>query len=197
MREDSRPPLRFGLWYDFRNPPAWKRPYDHLYGEILDQIVWADQHGFDDVWLSEHHFLGIGPLKGIYEQYVSALQRLAKPTTNLRLAGGYFWLIPATDPEKTWHEAADHVLYQLNGYAEWFEKAGMPIFPRVRDQAHLRELEMLNVVDVDTCIQMIRAYAAEVPLSHYYSSVLPPGLPASWAQPHLELFASQVIPAFR
>ena len=26
---------------------------------------------------------------------------------------------------------------------------------------------------------------------------LPPGLPASWAQPHLELFTSKVIPAFR
>ena len=26
---------------------------------------------------------------------------------------------------------------------------------------------------------------------------LPPGLPPRWAQPHLELFASKVIPAFR
>jgi hypothetical protein len=36
-----------------------------------------------------------------------------------------------------------------------------------------------------------------VPLTHYYSFTLPPGLPASWIQPHLELFASKVIPAFR
>src|SRR5262249_17799657 len=43
--------LRFGLWYDFRNPPAWKRPYDQLYGEILDQIVWGEQQGFEDIWL--------------------------------------------------------------------------------------------------------------------------------------------------
>src|SRR5215510_10996997 len=52
--------LRFGLWYDFRNPPAWKQPYDQLYGEIFDQIVWGEQHGFDDVWLSEHHFIEDG-----------------------------------------------------------------------------------------------------------------------------------------
>lgn len=41
--------LRFGLFYDFRNPPAWKRPYDQLYGEIFAQIAWAEQHGFEDV----------------------------------------------------------------------------------------------------------------------------------------------------
>jgi alkanesulfonate monooxygenase SsuD/methylene tetrahydromethanopterin reductase-like flavin-dependent oxidoreductase (luciferase family) len=52
--------LRFGLWYDFRNPPAWKRPYDQLYGEIFEQIAWAEQHGFEDIWLSEHHFIEDG-----------------------------------------------------------------------------------------------------------------------------------------
>jgi hypothetical protein len=106
-------------------------------------------------------------------------------------------LIPSKDPETTWHEMAEHVLYQLNGYAEWFEKAGMPLLPRIRDAAHLRELGMFNVVDADTCIEMIRAYVAEVPLTHYYSFTVPPGLPASWVQPHLELFARKVIPAFR
>ena len=42
--------LRFGLWYDFRNPPAWKRPYDQLYGEIFEQIVWGEVYapGFVD-----------------------------------------------------------------------------------------------------------------------------------------------------
>jgi hypothetical protein len=38
--------LRFGLWYDFRNPPQWKQPSDRLYNEILEQIVWGEQHGF-------------------------------------------------------------------------------------------------------------------------------------------------------
>src|SRR5262249_42474082 len=52
--------LRFGLWYDFRNPPAWKRPYDQLYGEILEQIAWAEQHGFADISLSQHHLIRDG-----------------------------------------------------------------------------------------------------------------------------------------
>jgi len=54
--------IRFGLWYDFRNPAQWRQPYDRLYGEVLDQIAWAENNGFDDVWLSEHHFIDDGYL---------------------------------------------------------------------------------------------------------------------------------------
>jgi len=333
--------LRFGLWYDFRNPTPWRRPFDQLYSEIFDQIVWGEQHGFDDIWLSEHHFiddgyspslvpiaaaiaartkkirigaavvllpfhnpvrlaedvatvdvisggrfeLGVGtgykveefdgfaisskekggrtnegleimrrlwegetltfkgkyyevnhakltpepiqkprpPLwvggftppalrraakygdgfiapglqKSVYEQYAGELQKRGRSASDVKVASGHFWLIPSTDPEKTWNEAADHVLYQVNAYAEWGEKAGMAVLPRVRDKAHLKEIGLLNVADVDTCITMIRAMTAEAPLTHYFSWTLPPGLPARWVQPHLELFASKVIPVFR
>jgi hypothetical protein len=36
MSHDSRK-IRFGLWYDFRNPPQWRQSPDRLYGEILDR----------------------------------------------------------------------------------------------------------------------------------------------------------------
>jgi hypothetical protein len=342
MSENTQKRINFGLFYDFRNPTAWQRPYPQIYGEIFEQIRWADQHGFDNVWLSEHHLvedgyatsilpiasaiavqtktirigsaililplhnpirvaedaatvdvisggrfeLGVslgynkdenisfgiplnergrrvneelviirglldgetvnfkgkyyevtnaklapmtvqnprlpiwvggftphgtqraakyadgfmavgGPTKELFDSYVAALQTLGKPTTHLRLAGGFFWLIPAVDPEKSWLEAAPHVMYQLNSYAEWFEKSGFPILPHIRDIDHLRQTGILNVVDVDTCIAMIRGFTSAVPLTHYYSFTLPPGLPTSWIQPHLELFANKVIPAFR
>ena len=54
--------LRFGLWYDFRNPAPWRQPTDRLYREIIDQIAWGETNGFDDVWLSEHHFIDDGYL---------------------------------------------------------------------------------------------------------------------------------------
>src|SRR5882762_8696925 len=60
MSPNQSSKVRFGLWYDFRNPPQWKQPSDRLYNEIIDQIVWCEQHGFDDVWLSEHHFIEDG-----------------------------------------------------------------------------------------------------------------------------------------
>ncbi len=35
MDEDGRQ-MRFGPWYDFRNPPEWREAPDRLYSEILD-----------------------------------------------------------------------------------------------------------------------------------------------------------------
>jgi len=44
---------------------------------------------------------------------------------------------------------------------------------------------------------MIRSFADTVPVTHFYSWTLPPGLPPRWAQRHLDLFYTKVIPAFR
>ncbi|HEX3037149.1 MAG TPA: LLM class flavin-dependent oxidoreductase [Thermodesulfobacteriota bacterium] len=344
MTKNLRPELRFGLWYDFRNPPRWRRPYDRIYEEILEQIAWAEQIGFDDVWLSEHHFLedgyspsllpiasaiaartkkiriatgiallpfynpirlaedgatvdvissgrfelgvavgyrvdefegfaipirekggrtdealeiitrlwdgetltfkgkyfelnnvkispepiqkprppiwiggfvpasvrrtvkygdgfvgGGGPIEGIYKQYVDELKKAGKPTDSLRIADGIPWLIVSDDPEKTWNEAADHVIYQVNRYEEWFRKAGLSadVYEHITDREQLRKSGRLNVVDVDTCIKMIENHLKKAPLTHFLSFTIPPGLPAKWAEPHLELFAAKVIPAFR
>ncbi len=50
----------FGLWYDFRNPPQWHRPFSTLYREVLDQIAWAERLGLGSAWLTEHHFVEDG-----------------------------------------------------------------------------------------------------------------------------------------
>src|SRR5215813_14851749 len=283
MSGDSRK-IRFGLWYDFRNPPQWRQASDRLYGEILDQIAWAENNGFDDVWLSEHHFiddgylpsilptaaaiaartkririasgvllmpfhnpvrlaediavvdaisggrfeLGVGvgykveefegfgvpfsergartneslqiirrlldgetltfkskffefnnvrltpepiqkhlPIwiggftpaalrravrygdgftapnasREVYDRYVAELTRQGKPTDKVQFAGGFQWLIVSNDPDKTWNEAADHIVYQANNYMAWGEKAGQIRNPTyLRDRAHLREM---------------------------------------------------------
>jgi probable F420-dependent oxidoreductase len=342
MSDSTRTPLRIGLWYDFRNPPRWRQPFDRLYGEILDQIVWAESLGFDDIWLSEHHFIDdgyspallpiaaaiaartrtiriatgvvlapfhnpvrlaedaatvdvisggrfelgvgvgykveefesfavpykergsrtnecleivrrlldgetltfkgrhfevnkarltpepiqkphppiwvggftpaamrraarygdglIGPpirIKPLYDIWLDELRKLGKPVANLRVGGGYSWLIVASDPEKTWSEAADHVIYQLNNYAEWFARAAGRTPEPIRDRAQLRAAGTLQVADPAGAIKLIRDYAAEVPLTHYLSWTLPPGLPPRWAAEHIELLAKKVIPAFR
>ncbi len=56
----TRPRLRFGLWYSLRNPPEWAQPFSQLYTDVLEQIRWAEQIGYDDVWLTEHHFCDDG-----------------------------------------------------------------------------------------------------------------------------------------
>ena len=334
--------IRFGLWYDFRNPPQWSQPADRLYRGILDQIVWGEANGFDDVWLSEHHFIDDGYLpsllpaaaaiaarteririasgvllmpfhnpvrlaediavvdiisggrlevgvgvgykleefesfaipfgergsrttqalsvlrrlldgetvtvrntfldisrvkispapiqkprppiwiggftqaalrravrygdgftvpdanRDVYDRYVDQLTKQNRPTDDIRFASGFQWLIVSKDPEATFAEAADHILYQANNYTAWLSKAGhMPNPVYLRDRGQLRESGILKVVEPAMAIAMIRDYISTVPVTHYYSWTLPPGLPPQWAQPHLELFASKVIPAFR
>jgi probable F420-dependent oxidoreductase len=334
--------IRFGLWYDFRNPVQWRQSYDRLYGEILEQISWCEDNGFDDVWLSEHHFiedgylpsilpvaaaiaartkririasgvllmpfhnpvrlaediavvdvisggrleLGVGvgfkheefegfgvPFKergartnqsleiirrllsgetitfkseffdlnkvkvtpepiqkphppiwlggftsaalrraarygdgftvpgatrDVYDQYVAELKKRNRPTDNLRFASAVWCLIVSNDPEKTFAEAADHVIYQANNYSAWLSAAGLsPLSEHLRNREQLRQSGLLQVVDPETAITMIRDFINTVPITHFYSWTLPPGLPPRWAQTHLELFTSEVIPAFR
>ena len=55
-------PIRFGVSYDFRNPPDSGVSNQQLYAEILDQVRWLDQIGADMVWFTEHHFVDDGYL---------------------------------------------------------------------------------------------------------------------------------------
>jgi probable F420-dependent oxidoreductase len=73
--------IAFGVWYDFRNPPRWHRPYAELYRETLDQIVWAEAAGFESVQVSEHHVTDEGYLPSLF----AALAAIAVRTTTIRL----------------------------------------------------------------------------------------------------------------
>src|SRR5271163_1750542 len=92
MNKDGRK-IRFGLWYDFRNPPEWRQASDRLYAETLDQIAWGENHGFDDVWLSEHHFIEDGYLPSI----LPVAAAIAARTKRIRIASGVL-LMPFHNP---------------------------------------------------------------------------------------------------
>src|SRR5215469_14005699 len=85
--------IRFGLWYDFRNPPQWRQAADRLYAETLEQIAWGEAHGFHDVWLSEHHFIEDGYLPSI----LTIAAAIAAWTSRIRIASGVP-LIPFYNP---------------------------------------------------------------------------------------------------
>ena len=57
---------------------------DRLYREILDQIAWCENNGFDDVWLSEHHFIEDGYLPLI----LPVAAAIAARTSRIRIASG-------------------------------------------------------------------------------------------------------------
>jgi alkanesulfonate monooxygenase SsuD/methylene tetrahydromethanopterin reductase-like flavin-dependent oxidoreductase (luciferase family) len=92
MSRDNRK-IRFGLWYDFRNPSHWHQPSDRLYAETLDQIGWGENHGFDDVWLSEHHYIEDGYLPSIMPMAAA----IAARTKWIRISAGLL-LMPFHNP---------------------------------------------------------------------------------------------------
>jgi alkanesulfonate monooxygenase SsuD/methylene tetrahydromethanopterin reductase-like flavin-dependent oxidoreductase (luciferase family) len=93
--------LRFGLWYDFRNPPRWRQEPSALYREIVAQAVRAEALGWDDVWLSEHHFID--------DDYTPSMLPLAAAvaarTTRMRV-GTSVLLLPLHDPLRVAEDAA-------------------------------------------------------------------------------------------
>jgi alkanesulfonate monooxygenase SsuD/methylene tetrahydromethanopterin reductase-like flavin-dependent oxidoreductase (luciferase family) len=77
--------IRFGLWYDFRNPPQWQIPFERLYAESLDQIVEAERLGFDSAWITEHHFCddGYTPSPLVMAAAIGARTKRLRTGTNL------------------------------------------------------------------------------------------------------------------
>jgi alkanesulfonate monooxygenase SsuD/methylene tetrahydromethanopterin reductase-like flavin-dependent oxidoreductase (luciferase family) len=74
--------LRFGIVYDFRNPAEWQRPWAEVYRELLDQAAFAEELGFDSVWLTEHHFVD----DGYTPAPVSLMAALAMATKRMEIS---------------------------------------------------------------------------------------------------------------
>ncbi|MFI5315984.1 MAG: LLM class flavin-dependent oxidoreductase [Myxococcota bacterium] len=94
-------PLRFGLWYDFRNPPQWRQDPAALYEGILAQIARAEALGWDDVWLSEHHFIADG-----YTPSMLPLACAIAARTRRIQIGTSVLLLPLHDPLRVAEDAA-------------------------------------------------------------------------------------------
>jgi alkanesulfonate monooxygenase SsuD/methylene tetrahydromethanopterin reductase-like flavin-dependent oxidoreductase (luciferase family) len=93
--------VSFGLAYDFRNPDEWKKPFETLYRESLDQIVWAEELGFRSAWLTEHHFCddGYTPSPLVIAAAIGARTRHMRIGTNLLV-------LPLHDPIRIAEDAA-------------------------------------------------------------------------------------------
>jgi alkanesulfonate monooxygenase SsuD/methylene tetrahydromethanopterin reductase-like flavin-dependent oxidoreductase (luciferase family) len=50
--------MRFGTYFFFQAPPGL--PHDEIIHNELQQMEWAEALGFDEVWLTEHHFIDYG-----------------------------------------------------------------------------------------------------------------------------------------
>lgn len=129
------PNLRFGVCYDFRNPPDSGVPDRQLYQEILEQVQWLDRIGADLVWFTEHHFVDDGYLPS----WIPVAGAMAAVTEHVRF-GTDICLMPFNHPIRLAEDLA--VLDNLSGgrielglgmgYARHeFRGFGLPVSRRV------------------------------------------------------------------
>lgn len=129
------PELRVGLCYDFRNPPDSGIAMPRLYSEVLEQIAWADEAGFDLIWFTEHHFVEDGYLPS----WIPVAAAAAARTRRVRFSCDVC-LLPFNNPVRLAEDLA--VLDNLSngrvevgvglGYAPHeFRGFGMPVAQRV------------------------------------------------------------------
>lgn len=101
MSDGDRGPVRFGLWYDFRNPAAAGRSHESFYAEVLDQIAYAEELGFGSIWLTEHHFVQDG-----YTPSPLVILGTVAGRTRTMLLSTSLMLLPLADPVRIAEDAA-------------------------------------------------------------------------------------------
>jgi alkanesulfonate monooxygenase SsuD/methylene tetrahydromethanopterin reductase-like flavin-dependent oxidoreductase (luciferase family) len=93
--------LRFGLLWSFRNPEWARVPWAELYRSHLDLIAESEQLGFDEAWLTEHHFVDDGYSPSLFP--IGAA--IAARTERIRI-GTFLLLLPLHDPVRVAEDTA-------------------------------------------------------------------------------------------
>lgn len=85
--------MRFGMLWPFRNPEFARVPWEQFYRSHLDLIGDSEALGFDDAWLTEHHFVDDGYSPSLF----AIAGAVAARTRRLRI-GTFLFLLPLHHP---------------------------------------------------------------------------------------------------
>ncbi len=93
--------IKIGVNVRFKNPEAFRRPWNEVYQEHLQYSALADALGFDGIWVAEHHCVpsGYNPTPFV------ALAAVAQVTKNCRI-GTAPLLLPLYNPVLAAEQAA-------------------------------------------------------------------------------------------
>jgi alkanesulfonate monooxygenase SsuD/methylene tetrahydromethanopterin reductase-like flavin-dependent oxidoreductase (luciferase family) len=138
-------------------------------------------------------FIGSGELCDLY---ADKLREQGKDQASARVRSTDLFFAVAHDPERAINELAPYYHHVNNSYGEWFneEKALEGLKPMSLEE--FKASGILQIMTPAAAIAVLKAKQQRMPLEHVMM-MMPPGLPAARFVEYAEVFAREVIPAFR
>jgi alkanesulfonate monooxygenase SsuD/methylene tetrahydromethanopterin reductase-like flavin-dependent oxidoreductase (luciferase family) len=136
------------------------------------------------------------------DMYVEKLRARGKDPASARIRIQGLFYVVAHDRDKALDELAPYFLHVNNSYGQWLAEdrgsTGMGDATALKPMT-LEEFKKSGILQVLTpaeAVELFNGMRAKAPVEHF-TMMLPPGLPPPRFKPYAEVFARDVIPAFR
>lgn len=138
----------------------------------------------------------------LYPVYAEKLRGLGKNPAQGRFYQASLPLVAAHDPEQAMHELAPYYYYVNNMYSVWLNEDGfdgqvqVDAAPRAMSLEEYKSSGLLQIYTPHQAIAYFKSMREKTPVEHA-TIMVPPGLPLGKFAPYAEVFAREVLPAFR
>lgn len=138
----------------------------------------------------------------VCDLYLEKLRACGKDPAGARIRIQGLFVLVAKDPEKAMHELAPYFHYVNNAYGQWLDEDRAAT--GFGDKALLKPMTLdafknsgiLSILTPSEAIDMFNGMLSKAAVEHFMM-MAPPGLPRSKLAEYAQLFAEEVIPAFR
>jgi alkanesulfonate monooxygenase SsuD/methylene tetrahydromethanopterin reductase-like flavin-dependent oxidoreductase (luciferase family) len=138
-----------------------------------------------------------------YPQYAEKLRENGKDPATGRLRMIDMFFLVASDPEKAWHELGEHFYYLQQSYQQWqhedrtdYDLNNVDVTLQPMSMEEFETSGWVHILTPGQAIDRLRDMLNRAPIEHFVMPV-PPGFPLTKFRTYAELFAREVMPAFR
>jgi alkanesulfonate monooxygenase SsuD/methylene tetrahydromethanopterin reductase-like flavin-dependent oxidoreductase (luciferase family) len=138
----------------------------------------------------------------VCDLYLEKLRACGKDPATARIRIQGLFVVVANDPEKAMHELAPYFHHVNNAYGQWLSEdrgstgLGDSALLRPMTLEAFRSSGILRILTPSQAIELFNRMLAKAPVEHFMM-MMPPGLAPAKFSEYAQVFAREVIPAFR